>query len=76
MEIIEFRSVNGSVFFCTQFEPSGWYTRIGNESDTTVSEAFIDSIIHNSYEVMIGESSLYEKTSKLENFELNIYPCR
>lgn len=54
LEIIEARSVKGSVIFCTQFEPSGWYTRIGNESDATVSEAIIDRIIHNSYEIMIG----------------------
>ena len=26
LEIIEARSVKGSVIFCTQFEPSGWYT--------------------------------------------------
>ena len=32
LEIIEARSVKGSVIFCTQFEPSGWYTRIGNET--------------------------------------------
>lgn len=53
LEIIESRSVKGSVVFCTQFEPNGWYTRIGGESDATVCEAIIDRIIHNSYEVMI-----------------------
>lgn len=53
LEIIEARSVKGSVIFCTQFEPEGWYTRIGDERDATVCEAIIDRIIHNSYEVMI-----------------------
>lgn len=53
LEIIEARTVKGSVIFCTQFEPSDWYGRIGTESDATVSEAIIDRIIHNSYEVMI-----------------------
>lgn len=53
LEIIEARSVQGSVIFCTQFEPSGWYTRIGDERDVTICEAIIDRIVHNSHEVMI-----------------------
>ena len=62
LEIIESRSVKGSVIFCTQFEPEGWYTRIGNECDATVCEAIIDRIIHNSYEVSIeGRISMRER---------------
>jgi len=53
LEIIEARSVNGSTIFCTQFEPAGWYTRIGDERDATICEAIIDRIVHNSHEVMI-----------------------
>ena len=54
LEIIEARSVKGSIIFCTQFEPKGWYSRIGTDCDATICEAIIDRIIHNSYEVMIG----------------------
>ena len=61
LEIIEARTIRGSIIFCTQFEPGDWYGRIGNESDATVSEAIIDRINHNSYEIMIeGRISMRE----------------
>jgi DNA replication protein DnaC len=60
-EIIEARSRRGSMIFCTQFDPRGWYDRIGAETDGTVSEAIIDRIKHNAYEIhMKGKISMRE----------------
>lgn len=62
LEIIEARSVKGSVIFCTQFEPKGWHRCIGSDCDATICEAIIDQIIHGSYEVMIdGRISMRER---------------
>jgi len=62
LEIIEVRTIKGSMIFCTQFEPEGWYTRIGSEEDTILSDAIVDRIIPNSYEIMIeGNISMRER---------------
>ena len=50
--------------FCTQYESEGWYTRIdpNPESDSPVSEAIMDRIIHNAYEVLVdGRVSMRER---------------
>ena len=53
-----------SMIFCTQYQSEGWYTRIdpNPESDSPVSEAIMDRIIHNAYEVLVdGRVSMRER---------------
>lgn len=60
-EIIEARTRKGAMIFCTQFDPRGWYDRIGTQEDGTVSEAIIDRIKHNAYEIIMqGHESMRE----------------
>ena len=63
LEIVEARCKR-SMLFCTQYQPEGWYTRIdpNPESDSPVSEAIMDRIIHNSYGIMVeGRVSMRER---------------
>src|SRR5271157_113146 len=51
LEIIEARHKYASTIFLSQFAPAGWHTKI-NES--TIAEAIMDRIVHDSYEIVIG----------------------
>ncbi len=64
LEIIEARCSHGSMIFCTQYETEGWYSRINSvpENDSPISEAIMDRIIHNAYNVLIdGKISMRER---------------
>lgn len=63
LEIAEARNQR-SMIFCTQYQPVGWYTRIdpNPESDSPISEAIMDRIVHNSYKILInGRISMRER---------------
>ncbi len=74
LEIIEARCESGSIIFCSQYEPKGWYERINSDpdNDSPVSDAIMDRIIHNSYEVMIpGRISMRERHGLKASMEVH-----
>lgn len=54
LEIIESR-IEKSMIYCTQYHAEGWYNRINPDpnNDSPISDAIIDRIINNAYDIMI-----------------------
>jgi len=59
LEIIEARHQFASTIFISQFAPAGWHTKL---SESTIADAILDRIVHDSYEILIdGDDSMRKK---------------
>jgi len=67
LEIVEARYGKVSTIFCSQFEVTGWYQKIGNE---TIADAICDRIMHNAYTIILKGESMCKVNGviKEENF--------
>jgi DNA replication protein DnaC len=59
LEIIGARHQNASTIFISQFAPTGWHTKL---SESTIADAILDHIVHDSYEILIdGDDSMRKR---------------
>jgi DNA replication protein DnaC len=58
LEIVEARHKKASTIFCSQFAIEGWHNKIG---ETTLADAIVDRIAHDSYNITISGSDSMRK---------------
>jgi len=63
LEIIEARHKRASTIFCSQFQVEGWHDKIG---ETTLADAIVDRIVHDSYNITICGSDSMRKRKGLK----------
>ena len=66
LEIVEARYRRNSTIFCSQFEVTGWFPKIGNE---TIADAICDRIVHNAYTIVLEGESL-RKIKKVSDHDI------
>ncbi len=50
-DLVDARYNLGSTIYCSQFEPNGWHSKIG---EPALSDAICDRIVNNSYNIIVG----------------------
>lgn len=68
LEIIHERHRRASTIFCSQFAPAGWFSKI---SESTLADAILDRIVHDSYTLELKFSKKEEEKSMREVYGLN-----
>lgn len=67
LELIHARHKRGSIIFCSQFEPTGWY---GKFPEATIADAILDRIVHDSYTIEIKSADQEHQASMREIYGL------
>jgi DNA replication protein DnaC len=71
-DVIETRTKRGAMIFCTQYDTVGWYQRLAKCNDSALTEAIMDRIQHNNYEIQIhGDISMRERHGLKRNLNCN-----
>jgi DNA replication protein DnaC len=64
LEIVEARHKRASTIFCSQFQVEGWHDKIG---ETTLADAIVDRIAHDSYTITIAGADSMRKRKGLKS---------